>query len=107
MTEIRGGNAGATQKRPVQRMGNAHRRWGATPGRRRATGGDTLLYYYVVYGDAAAYCGAHVVAFKTIVRIPHSTFTGRHTLTVVRGSYPRGAGWGERGAPAFHSHRKF
>lgn len=107
MTEIRGGNAGATQKRPVQRWGNARRRWGATLGRRRATGGDTLLYYYVVYGDAAACCGAHVVAFKTVVRHAHSTLTGRHTLTVFRGSYRGAAVCGERGAPAFHSHRKF
>lgn len=106
MNGIRGGNAGATQKRAVQRMGNARERCGATLGRRRATGGDTHLYYYVVYSDAAALGAASVVASNPHVSHP-STLTVKTATTVIRGSFRGWPGCGERGAPAFHSHRKF
>ena len=107
MTEIRGGNARATQKWAGQRVGNARERCGATLGQRRATGGDTHLYYYVVYSDAAALGAASVVA-SAIPHVSHpSTLTAKATTTVIRGSFRGWPGCGERRAPAFHSHRKF
>lgn len=51
-------------------------------------------------------CPAADGEMMSAVRHP-PTLTVKTTTTVIRGSFREWPGCGERGAPAFHSHRKF